>query len=103
MEPVAAITNYNNIQQYTLKTGIPVGEGNSILKLLWRISRPEIQLVVGFYGIYFSSQKQIAYFLTQEAVYLLVHFKFLRVYLQTVTTHNSHVGLWQYCGFEKIA
>ena len=28
---------------------------------------------------YFSSQEQIAYFLTQEAVYFLVHFKFLRV------------------------
>ncbi len=30
-------------------------------------------------GIYFSSQEQIAYFLTQEAVYFFVHFKFLRV------------------------
>ncbi len=27
-------------------------------------------------GIYFSIQEQIAYFLTQEAVYLLVHFNF---------------------------
>ena len=32
---------------YTLKTGIPVGEGNSI----FRISRPEIQLGVGFYNL----------------------------------------------------
>ena len=32
-------------------------------------------------GIHFSSQEQIAYFLTHEAVYLLVHFKFLRVYI----------------------
>ncbi len=30
-------------------------------------------------GIYFLGQEQIAYFLTQEAVHLLVHFKFLRV------------------------
>ncbi len=29
--------------------------------------------------ISFSSQEQIAYFLTQEAVHLLIHFKFLRV------------------------
>ena len=32
---------------YTLKTVIPVEEGNSILKLLLRVSRPEIQLGVG--------------------------------------------------------
>ncbi len=68
---------------YTLKTGIPIEEGDSILKLLRRGSRPEIQLGLGIYskldGIYFSSQEQIAYFLTQEAVYFLVHFKFLRV------------------------
>ncbi len=32
--------------QYTLKTGISVGEGDSILKLLRRVSRPEIQLGV---------------------------------------------------------
>ncbi len=32
----------------TLKTGIPVEEGDSILKLLWRVSHPEIQLGVGF-------------------------------------------------------
>ncbi len=31
-------------------------------------------------GIYFSTQEKIAYFLTQQAVHLLVHFKFLRVY-----------------------
>ena len=59
-------------------------KGDSILKLLQRVSRPEIHLWVGFHseldGIYFSSQEQIAYFLTQEAAYLLVHFKFLRVY-----------------------
>ena len=35
--------------------------------------------IINCNGIYFSSQEQIAYFLTQEAVYLLVHFKFLRV------------------------
>ncbi len=75
---------------YTLKTGIPIEEGVFILKLLWRVSHPQIQLGVVFLfrtttfivncnGIYFSSQEQIAYFLTQEAVYLLVHFKFLRV------------------------
>ena len=64
--------------KYTLKTGtcIFVDEGDSISKLLRRVSHPEIPLGVGFYGIYFSSQEQIAYFFTQEAVYLLVHFKF---------------------------
>ncbi len=31
-------------------------------------------------NVYFWSHEQIAYFLTQEAVYFLVHFKFLRVY-----------------------
>ena len=36
--------------------------------------------IINCNGIYISSQEQIAYFLTQEAVYLLVHFKFLRVY-----------------------
>ena len=69
---------------YTLKTGIPAEEGDSILKLLRRVSHPEIHLWVGFHseldGIYFSSQEQIAYFLTQEAVYFLVNFRFLRVY-----------------------
>ncbi len=77
---------------YTLKTGILVEEGDSILNLLRRVSRPNIQLGVGIHseietatfifncnGIYFSSQEQITYFLTQEAVYFLVHFKFLRV------------------------
>ncbi len=73
----------------TLKTGIPVEEGDCILKLLRRVSHPEIQSGVAFHseldfincnGIYFSSQERIAYFLTQEAVYILVHFKFLRVY-----------------------
>ncbi len=73
----------------TLKTGITVEERVCILKLLRRVSRPEIQLGVAFHselyfifncnGIYFSSQEQIAYFLTQEAVYILIHFKFLRV------------------------
>ncbi len=35
---------------YTLKTGIPVEEADSILKLLWRVSRPEMQLGVIFYS-----------------------------------------------------
>ncbi len=33
---------------YPLKTGIPVAKGDSILKLLQRVSRPEIQLGVFF-------------------------------------------------------
>ncbi len=73
------------IMYYTLKTGMPVEEGDSILKLLRRVSRPDIQLGVGIHseldGIYFSSQEQIAYFPTQEAVYFLAHFKFLRAYV----------------------
>ena len=32
----------------TLKTGIPIEEGDSILKLLRGVSRPEIQSGVGF-------------------------------------------------------
>ncbi len=38
------------IATHTLKTGIPVEEGDSILKLLRRVSRPEIQLGVVFYS-----------------------------------------------------
>ncbi len=41
-------------------------------------------------GIYFSSQEHIAYFLTKEAVYLLVHFKFLRVQQENI---SSEVGV----------
>ncbi len=42
--------------------------------------------------LYFSSQEQIGYFLTQEAVYLLVHFKFLRVYMKNMQwTNNSYL------------
>ena len=55
---------------YTLKTSMLVEDGDSILKFFRRVSHSEI--------IYFSSQEQIAYFLTQDAVHLLVHFKFLR-------------------------
>ncbi len=64
---------------HTLKTGIPVEEGDCILKLLQRVSRPEIQL-----GVAFHSELDFIYFLTQEAVYILVHFKFLRVQLPHV-------------------
>ncbi len=35
---------------YTLKTGIPIEKGDSILKLLQRVSRPEIQLWVGIHS-----------------------------------------------------
>ncbi len=35
---------------YTLKTGIPIEEGDSILKLLRRVSRPERQLGVVFHS-----------------------------------------------------
>ena len=38
------------LRHYTLKIGIPVEEGDSILKLLWRVSRPEIQLGVGIHS-----------------------------------------------------
>ena len=37
-------------------------------------------VIINCNGVYFSSKEQIAYFLTQEAVHVLVHFKFLRVY-----------------------
>ena len=72
----------------TLKTGIPVEEGDCILKLLRRVSHPEIQLGV----VYFSSQEQIAYFLTQEAVYILIHFKFLRVWREGRFSINNRTG-----------
>ncbi len=65
--------------RYTLKTGIPTEDVDPILKLLRGVSRPETQLGVAIHGICFSRQEQISYFLTQEAVHLLVHFKFLRV------------------------
>ncbi len=39
-----------NMQAYTLITGIPVEEGDSILKLLRRVSRPEIQLGMGIHS-----------------------------------------------------
>ncbi len=35
-------------------------------------------LIINCNGIYFSSQEEIAYFLAQEAVHLLIHFEFLR-------------------------
>ncbi len=41
--------NWFWLAYYPLKTGIPVEEGDSILKLLRRVSRPEIQLGVVFY------------------------------------------------------
>ena len=103
----------HEIPYITLKTGIPIEEGDSILKSLWRVSCPEIQLGVGFYSelpskmfkdfIYLSVLKdaQPGFFSqsvdkdsllpqqsqktigptgsAQEAVYLLVHYKFLRV------------------------
>ncbi len=70
-----------------------VEDGDSILKYLQRVSHPEIKFGGGINcngillqnlsilsrKIYFSSQEKIAYFLTQEAAHLLVHFKFLRV------------------------
>ena len=40
--------------------------------------------------IYFLSLEQIAYFLTQEAVYLLIHFKFLRVQLWALMYYSTH-------------
>ena len=41
---------WNWESKYTLKTGIPVEEGDSILKLLWKVFHPEIQLGLGFYS-----------------------------------------------------
>ncbi len=35
---------------HTLKTGTPVDDGDSILRLLWGVSPPEIQLRVGIYS-----------------------------------------------------
>ncbi len=65
MGGVLTVGRFHSI--YTLKTGIPVEEGDCILKLLWRVSRPEIQLGVAFHseldfiincnGICFSSQE----------------------------------------------
>ena len=43
-----ALTPLRNLN-YTLKTGIPIEEGDCILKLLRRVSRPEIQLGVAFH------------------------------------------------------
>ncbi len=59
--------------------------------------------IINWNGIYFSSQdmqEQIAYFLTQEAVYLLVHFKFLSVWAiagkSAVTEHRTQCTLLLY-------
>ncbi len=43
------------------------------------VKKPPTTFIINCNAIYFSSQEQIAYFLIQEAVYPLVHFKFLRV------------------------
>ncbi len=43
-------TNYIIHGKFTLETGIAVEEGYSILKLLRRVSRPEIQLWVGIHS-----------------------------------------------------
>ena len=92
----------NVIQTYALKTGIPVEERDSISKLLRRVSYPEIQLnhhfIINCNEIYFSSQEQIAYFLTQEAVYFLGYFKFLRVYIRTSPEFEALVyGIMPLC------
>ena len=42
----------------------------------------------------FSSQELIAYFLTQEAVYLLLHFKFLRVYINEQPPIDAHTAAY---------
>ena len=64
----------------TLKTGVPIEDGHSILKSFQRVSLSETTLSVRMNqneincnGSYFSSQVEIAYFLTQEAVHLLVY------------------------------
>ncbi len=40
----------NDTCHYTLKTGTPIEDVNPILKLLWGVSRPEIQLGVGIHS-----------------------------------------------------
>ena len=61
-----------------------VEEGDSIYKYLWRVSLSESNFV-RLLSQDESSQEKIAYFLTQQAVNLLVHFKFLRVYQMWIT------------------
>ncbi len=41
---------YGCTRQHTLKTAIPIEEGDSILKLLRRVSHPEIQVGVGIHS-----------------------------------------------------
>ncbi len=60
---------------YTLKS--TCGEFPFLSPSFWGYSMR--MNIINCHGIYFLSQEQIAYFLTQEAVHLLVHFKFLRV------------------------
>ena len=62
---------------YTLKTGTPVEDGDPILKLLWGVSCPEIQLGVGIHSE--LDDKQITYILSEDQVSILVHYKFFRV------------------------
>ncbi len=60
------------------------GELPFLSPILWGYSmRMNLAFIINGTGIYFSSQEQIAYFLTQEAVHLLVHFKLLRVNIET--------------------
>ena len=60
------------IQLYTLKTGTLIEDGDSVLKLLLGVSRPEIQLWVGIY----QDDKQITYVLIEDQIRILVHFNF---------------------------
>ena len=53
---------------------MPVEDGDSFLKLLRGVFRPEVEFSM-YNGSYYKSQEQVAYFLTQEAAHLLVHFK----------------------------
>ncbi len=62
---------------YTLKTGTPVEDEDSIFKFLWGVSHPEIQLPA-----------RSTYILTEDQINILkklVHFKFLRVYVVYLT------------------
>ena len=87
---------------HTLKTGIPVKERDCILKLLRRVSRPEIQLGVAFHSelLTFSLRKQstssfILNFLECISVctYTWVS-SYMSMYLTSVASGPSYISIW---------
>ncbi len=61
----------------TLKTGIPIEEGDSILKLLRRVSRPRIQLGVGIHSDFTFQVRSKLLIITVVLYLFFFFFKFM--------------------------